>query len=289
MPPDDAPQLTQLLAAYTTLHRDIMSGRRPPRYLVTDRCDEPGVCGGIGDRMKGLRLLFYTAVMTGRALLLPRWQGVALDDVVLPHTIDWRVPSHIEDLIATASAAATTPSCALWPYLCPLMDLAFGPAVVVSSAMFCFELDHIAAEVTDRLCVDSPGAAGYGNLRPSRSRRLAVEDWWPRDHFSGGSGSAGGRGRSNSTRRHCSDRSADVAGSAERGGGACVPHAVFEALFQTNSPLPFGAMMDYLFKPHPDVVENHLLPLLQLDAWKHTGLRVGAHFRSLVADGERFQ
>jgi hypothetical protein len=64
---------------------------------------------------------------------------------------------------------------------------------------------------------------------------------------------------------------------------------VFEALFQTNSPLPFGAMMDYLFKPHPDVVENHLLPLLQLDAWKHTGLRVGAHFRSLVADGERFQ
>jgi hypothetical protein len=41
MPPDDAPQLTQLLAAYTTLHRDIMSGRRPPRFLVTDRSSVP--------------------------------------------------------------------------------------------------------------------------------------------------------------------------------------------------------------------------------------------------------
>jgi hypothetical protein len=109
MPPvDDA--LERVLADYARLHADIVSGRRPWRVWIVD-CAGFRQCGGLGDRVKGvracvrasrvttlycdacslllrctvgapqLRLLFYLSVASQRALQILDWPAPSLLDM----------------------------------------------------------------------------------------------------------------------------------------------------------------------------------------------------------------
>lgn len=66
-----------------------------PRVLVW-RCVTI-LCGGVGDRMRGIRFLFLIAVVTRRLFFIDWPQRSAspypLTTAVFPHTMDWRLPT----------------------------------------------------------------------------------------------------------------------------------------------------------------------------------------------------
>lgn len=85
------------LAAFPRWIRDYVRFHKAPatdatRYLVF-MCPE-GVCGGIGDRMKGMVSMLLWAMASRRKLLIDgyQWQGCTLAPYV-PNVIDWRQPA----------------------------------------------------------------------------------------------------------------------------------------------------------------------------------------------------
>jgi hypothetical protein len=97
--PDDAyamdPDLRQLLDEYKVLHDDIMAGRRPMRLWAVH-----GSRSGTGDRIKGWRVIFYLALLSGRAFVI--MDDAKLDDVFLPGSVDWRVPESLLGRVTNA-------------------------------------------------------------------------------------------------------------------------------------------------------------------------------------------
>lgn len=79
--------------------------RRPVRALIWKCRTE--LCGGLGDRIRGIRLIFLLAVALDYAFFLEWPINSRVDDsfpltsVLKPHAIDWRVPQH---LLANRSA-----------------------------------------------------------------------------------------------------------------------------------------------------------------------------------------
>ena len=95
--------LQALLREYSKLHADIVAGRRPLRVLVMEGCGYvDGRCGGLGDRLKSLRMCFYVALLSERALLLQDWYPVSVTAVLTVGEIDWRLPSHVAGLMNDA-------------------------------------------------------------------------------------------------------------------------------------------------------------------------------------------
>lgn len=78
---------------------------RPPRALIW-KC-QTELCGGLGDRVRGIRLIFLLAVALDYVFFLDWPINSRVDDsfpltsVLKPHAIDWRVPEH---LLANRSA-----------------------------------------------------------------------------------------------------------------------------------------------------------------------------------------
>jgi len=73
--------------AYVKLHRSILLGDSPPRFLVFER----NTMGqGIGATLRGLYLCLYLAMAAGRALLIDWETPVQLEDVFDIVEVDWR-------------------------------------------------------------------------------------------------------------------------------------------------------------------------------------------------------
>jgi hypothetical protein len=79
--------LTRLMEEYRTVHAEVLAGTRPLRVFVLE-CeggDHLGDCGGLGDRVKSLRVFFYLCLLAGRALVLADdWSGVKASTVFSP-------------------------------------------------------------------------------------------------------------------------------------------------------------------------------------------------------------
>jgi hypothetical protein len=127
-PPVVPADLAALLTAYTALHADILSGTAPLRVFIVRCRGEPSApgggggggggggvgdagvsssggeeCGGLGDRLKSLRLFFYLCLLSGRALLLADdWSGVRASAVF--------APAGVPDLYLTPGLLARVPA-----------------------------------------------------------------------------------------------------------------------------------------------------------------------------------
>jgi hypothetical protein len=65
----------------------------------------------------------------------------------------------------------------------------------------------------------------------------------------------------------------------------CFSRDVHAMLFNEHTPLPLGPMADFLFKPHPFLLSQSLLPLLQsAPAWRRPGPRMCVHLRTGKVD-----
>jgi hypothetical protein len=301
------PALQELLTAYAALHRDIIAGRRPLRLLVSGRCDPPhsGSCGGFGDRFKSLRLLFYTAVMTSRAILFLHWGGgVGLEDVFDVNSVDWRVPPHLADVVEKEGVNGSPHWMSFWPYLQPLFDVAVGPDRVIVANLPAWELDFVAQHALQRQCSDEQlqrlwmhdldvdgdnasssalrqqgsdtNAAGAAAVGTWSLRRVDSKVKAERDVTVDGTPSSP---MPLWTQMRVSDTDTRTT--------ACVSPRVIDALLRSSLPMPLGAMMDFLFRPKASLVAEHLVPLVDsLPVWNADVLRVGVHARTGAADGE---
>lgn len=97
-PPHDAPPTLRRYARWHATARACLADRqcaRKPRVLVW-RCLPAGQCAGMGDRFRGINLVFLLAVLTRRVFLLDLPQGryniFPLTAAVLPCAIDWTLP-----------------------------------------------------------------------------------------------------------------------------------------------------------------------------------------------------
>ena len=105
--------LPLLLQQYRDVHADILAGRRPLRVWIIECHGESHEddCGGLGDRVKALRMFFYLCVASGRALLMSDdWEGVPASEIFLAHGIpDFYVTDamrrQLRDMVAKAPAA----------------------------------------------------------------------------------------------------------------------------------------------------------------------------------------
>jgi hypothetical protein len=271
------PALQELLTAYAALHRDIIAGRRPLRLLVSGRCIPPqlGSCGGFGDRIKSVRLLFYTAVMTSRAILFHRWSPTfALDDTFDVNSVDWRVPPHLADVVEKEGVACSGRN-SMWPYLQPLFDVATGPDPVVIANLPAWELDFVAQHALQRRCSDE------------QLQRLWMQDS-DRD-----AGTVTGGGNSTSTAASSESSVSSVplwtlmrVSDSDTRTTACISPRVIDALFWTSLPVPEGVMLDFLFRPNASFVTEHIVPLVDaLPVWNSDMPRIGVHARTGAADG----
>ncbi len=264
------PALQELLTAYAALHRDIIAGRRPLRLLVSGRCDpaQLGPCGGFGDRTKSLRLLFYTAVMTSRAILFPRWgPSFALDDTFDVNSVDWRVPPHLADVVEKEGVHCSGRN-SMWPYLQLLFDVATGPDRVVVANLPAWELDFVAQQAMHRRCSDE------------QLQRL----WVPQDPDTntGGIGNATLPVSESTVPLWTLMRVSD----SDTRTTACISPRVIDALFWTSLPVPEGVMLDFLFRPNASFVTEHIVPLVDaLPLWNSDVPRIGVHVRTGAADG----
>jgi hypothetical protein len=118
------PDLAALLAEYAVVHAEVMGGARPQRVLVMEGCGRAeGQCGGVGDRLKSLRMCFYAAVLSGRALVLQDWVPVGLGTVFGVGQVDWRLPGALEASLGSVPAVHGSWCVGTW-------DLGIGDRVV---------------------------------------------------------------------------------------------------------------------------------------------------------------
>ena len=61
------------------------------KYLVYECKSSQRLCGGLGDRLKGMVMLFYVAMVTGRILLIDAVEPFPLQQTVQPNHIFWNV------------------------------------------------------------------------------------------------------------------------------------------------------------------------------------------------------
>ncbi len=94
--------MSRLLAQYKRLHADIMSGVRPLRLFVYHKAG-----GGIGDRFKGWRIVFWLAVLSGRAIVVSPGDATVLDHAFVPNEVDWRLPASVSVCCCACGVAAS--------------------------------------------------------------------------------------------------------------------------------------------------------------------------------------
>eukprot|EP00466_Bigelowiella_natans_P021108 jgi/Bigna1/144312/aug1.86_g19020 len=78
---------TKLLARYEQFHKENI-GRPGTKYLIYS-CEGDRVCGGMGDRIRGLSTILWAAVLTKRVMLI-RWTSpFNITEAFSPRQIDW--------------------------------------------------------------------------------------------------------------------------------------------------------------------------------------------------------
>lgn len=94
-------QFPQFIEDYIQFHQEAKFTENA-RYLIW-RCPRGTVCGGTGDRIKGIMSAFYTAICTRRVLLIdwPLQDARDVSPFLLPHRIDWRIPDQMISHLAT--------------------------------------------------------------------------------------------------------------------------------------------------------------------------------------------
>jgi len=75
----------QWLLDYVDFHRRSVSNERAPKLIY--HCEV--LCGGLSDRLKGVILAFYAAIVTQRVLLI-HMRSPDIVSMVVPNEIDWR-------------------------------------------------------------------------------------------------------------------------------------------------------------------------------------------------------
>jgi hypothetical protein len=68
---------------YARLHRNILAGRQPPRYLIALGT------GGLADSLAGAITLFWVALLTNRAFLMDMGDGIKYEFAYDQPTINW--------------------------------------------------------------------------------------------------------------------------------------------------------------------------------------------------------
>jgi hypothetical protein len=243
-----SPDLPALFEAYVQLHKDVMSGKRPLRLFVVH-----GSWSGNGDRMRGWRSVFYLALLSGRALLFSPLDESRIDGLLLPNEIDWRVPSELYGIVdnSTEDNAKVWGEAAGQATMLRFTDAAFSDVVAVRL----FTITGLWGVLRDAAAKYLCDADGVGVGDKATLSRLAI-----------------------GVRRE------GVVGA----GAYCTAAAAHAAVFHPAAPLPLGPMMELLFRPHPSLLTQSLLPLLRsLPAWTQPGPRVGVHIRTGVIDGFR--
>lgn len=97
-----SPHLPNLLANYVRRHAAararIAAGHPIPPVLIW-RCPRRrvGTCGGVGDRMRGIRFSLLVAILSGRPFFI-EWpsQPFPLLSALVPSQIDWTIPKSLE-------------------------------------------------------------------------------------------------------------------------------------------------------------------------------------------------
>eukprot|EP00921_Rhytidocystis_pertsovi_P002846 GHVQ01004789.1.p1 GENE.GHVQ01004789.1~~GHVQ01004789.1.p1 ORF type:complete len:572 (-),score=34.55 GHVQ01004789.1:586-2301(-) len=75
--------------AFVQVHEEVLSGKRPPKAIVW-ACDlDFGLCGGLGDRFRGLVLGMYLAAVSGRAFFVHHNFPTRLEYAFMPNRIAW--------------------------------------------------------------------------------------------------------------------------------------------------------------------------------------------------------
>ncbi|XP_032238798.2 uncharacterized protein LOC116618796 isoform X1 [Nematostella vectensis] len=82
---------TEWQEEYAQLHKDILEGRKPPRFLVFYCGGVDHGCGGYGNRIGGITSLLYLAVLTERAFIIHWHSSVSLENYFLPRSIRWNL------------------------------------------------------------------------------------------------------------------------------------------------------------------------------------------------------
>ncbi|XP_068723538.1 uncharacterized protein [Montipora capricornis] len=79
---------------YKSLHKDILEGRRPRKFIVFTCKEQEYGCSGYGNRLAALTSLLYLSILTQRAFLI-EWDvdaGVPLERYLSTNNIAWNYP-----------------------------------------------------------------------------------------------------------------------------------------------------------------------------------------------------
>lgn len=88
------------IVSYATRHGTPRT--KDTKYIVY-RCRRGDLCGGIGDRLRGIMATFYLAIATGRAMMIDMDAPIPFDTVMHPTTFDWRYRADIIEPISKVS------------------------------------------------------------------------------------------------------------------------------------------------------------------------------------------
>ncbi len=241
-----SPDMPELLRRYADMHRAMVNGSVPLRAWIIHYARS-----GVGDRIKGWRVVFYTALMSGRAVFFSSMDVGMVSDMFLPGEVDWRIPPSLEGQLT--SLQEYTPLG--WDLnqdrieQGKLMEMAFTDTVgylVFTNRIPNQILHELAERYTCRAL--PPGAH-----RLSLGVRTGVVD------------------------------GVDV--SSPAGAPVCVSRDVAAAVFFGDVALPARDMLDFMFRPLPSYLASRLVPMLRrLPAWTSPGPRVGVHVRTFFVD-----
>ena len=74
---------------YAKFHASVLSGKQKGKYLIYDCAIMGEVCGGYGNRLHGITVIFMFALLTKRVFLLQMTHPVDINTFLLPDAIQW--------------------------------------------------------------------------------------------------------------------------------------------------------------------------------------------------------
>jgi hypothetical protein len=245
-----SPDMPELLRRYADMHRAMVNGSEPLRAWIIHNARS-----GVGDRIKGWRAVFYTALMSGRAVFFSSTDVGMVSDMFLPGEVDWRIPPALEGQLA--SLQEYTP-------------LGWDPLGT--------GIEDLAQQgkLMEMAFTDTVGFLVFTNRTPNQRLRKLAERYACRAL------PPGAHRLSLGVRTGVVD-GVDVSNLA--GTAMCVSRDVVAAVFFEDVPLSARDMLDFMFRPLPSYLASRFIPMLRrLPAWTSPGPRVGIHVRTFFVD-----
>jgi hypothetical protein len=300
------PDLHTLLDAYAVVHNDILVGRAPLRVWIVECHGQQHEedCGGLGDRVKALRMFFYLCVLSGRALLMSDdWEGVLASEVFTPHRLpafflSAEVRQQLLERVRAEGGSAfdqlhfRRSEMLLHPdtmLAAAFTAGAFSNHSVVTVHTSKVPLMVLANETSRYVCHDDGGGSGVGSGAThapaawTTPTSLAPHLLSVTPHRAESTDATLHELVRTRMRSRLWDRDPNLPTPV-----SCVSPRAWDAVFGSQFPMPTSAMLDFLFAPNPTFLTHTLVPMLAaLPAWNRPGPRIGVHLRTFELDKRR--